>query len=223
MNLWTNAAIATLLRHDESQQDAAVRCGEAVSGLVERCTDLTLIRRPMPDIYRSNAADPIILPCIWWPNPIVTAVVGSNDTSLAVDDWPALEYDFDRFRRVYSRGGWPELIAKPGKTSNRLSPPVAQALPTVRISGEAGILAEPLDENLNIPSTATQYADLFGVAEDLLLIIWARRQSGELGAAEDIESGDQKLTWAKTWPMHINKTLERYKSDRNIFGEEALL
>ena len=220
ISIWSNAAVATLFPGESVDQDEAARCGEMVSGIVERCTDLTIIRRALPDLYRSAVSDPINLPRQWWPNPLVTAVVGSNDPDVAPDVWPALPYDFDRTRRIYSRGGWPVLKSKPGKTITFNAPSVALHLPTVRVSGVAGILSAPLDEDLGVPVSAAGYADLFGAAEDLLRIVWAMRQAGPLISAEEIETGDNTLTWAKDWPMHVRKTFDRYRADRNVFGEE---
>ena len=208
-SLWDNAAVSKLLT--DGDQDHAVRTAEAVTALVERRTHLTLVQRTLPAIYRKADEDPIELPEFWRPNPVIVSVKGSADKTIARSAWPAIEYDYDGVRNVYSRGGWPRQSVERNydyRTNEISARP--KLLPSVEIIGQAGVLSEPLGENLIVSDTALHYADLFGAAEDLLKIVWAMRQADQLMSAEEIESGDQKLTWARRWPQHIRDTLERY-------------
>ena len=228
-SLWTNDAIAAVLRFDKTEQDAAVRTGEAVTALVERHTHLTLIRRDLPVIYRTAAEDPIELPEHWRPNVVVREVRGSDDKARARADWPEIGYDFDGVRLIYSTGGagWPaQQTDAPGRprqwTRGVYDGPRrrSEGLPSVSVLGSAGVLEAPLDANLAVAGASEAYADLFGAAEDLLRIVWAHRQSGPLQAAEDIESGDNRLRWAQRWPQHVRDVLSFY-SHPNFDGEEG--
>ena len=227
MSLWTPAAIATLLPDiEEGEQDAAARAGEHVTALIERFTHLTLVRRPLPTIHRTAADDPIELPEHWRPNPVVTEVRGSDDKTVGRAGWPVLEYDFDGSRRVYSRGGWPlqsvegQPTAYPRRYGYARRDSDSRLLPSVSVSGSAGVLEAPLGGDLAVPEAAQGYADLLGVAEDVLRIVWAMREAGPLISAEEITSGENRLRWSRSWPKHVVDTLDRY-SHTGIDGEEG--
>lgn len=221
-SIWTPEAVATIVTpKSKVPPDDAVRTAEGVSSYIERRCGLTLVKpASLPPFTRGADSDPIDLPRHWWPNPEVTAVLGSATKALGSLDprADALEYDFDGRSRIYSRGGWPSKQSRPGPTRDFTSPSIALWLPTVRVEGTAGLLSAPLGENLNIPPGASGWEALFVAARDLLQIWLAYRESGRNLAGASMEAGDVGFEWARRWPQHINETLNAF-ADHNIFGE----
>lgn len=218
-SIWSPEAVATIIGpNPKTAPDDAVRTAEGVSSYVERRCGLTLVRpAALPPFTRGADSDPIDLPRHWWPNPEITAVKGSAEANADLSAAPELEYDFDGRSRIYSRGGWPARQSCPGPTRAFTSPSIALWLPTVRVEGTAGLLAAPLDENLNIPPSAEFYTSLFVAARDLLQIWLAYRDSGRNLAGMSMETGEIGFEWARRWPQHIREVLDAY-ADHNLGG-----